>query len=55
VAWRSGPVDLEVPAGGRGDGVQVCLVRTDHEVLAAERSFDDARVHDVAGGGGRGE
>ena len=24
--WWSGPVDFETPAGGRGDGVQVCLV-----------------------------
>jgi hypothetical protein len=55
VAWLLGPVDLDVPVGGRGDGMQVWLVRADHEVVAAEGSFDDAGVHDVAGGGGGGE
>jgi hypothetical protein len=38
VERRSGPVDFEVSAGGRGNGVQVRLVRADYEVVAAEGS-----------------
>ena len=50
-----GAVDLETPAYGRGDRVEVCLVRADYEVMAAHGSLDHARVHDVGGRGACGE
>jgi hypothetical protein len=52
---RSGPVDLETAADGGGDGLQVVLVRADHQVVTAYGSLDHARVDDVGGGGAGGE
>jgi hypothetical protein len=51
----SGSVDFELAAYGCGDGPQVAGVRADHEVMAAEGSFNHARIHDVGGRGAGGE
>ncbi len=51
----SGPVDVDVAAGGRGDGGQVAFVGADDEVAAPQGAFDDVGAGDVAGAGAAGE
>jgi hypothetical protein len=45
--------DFKPAAGSGGDRLQVALVGADHEVAAAQRAFNYARVDYVAGRGSR--
>jgi hypothetical protein len=51
----SGTFDFESPVHGIGDRLEIIGIRTDHDVMAPERSFDDGHVDNVGGAGLSGE
>ena len=51
----SGTFDFKSPVHGVGDCPEIIGIRTDHDVMAPERSLDDSRVDNVGGAGPSGE
>ena len=47
----SGTFDFKSPVHGVGDYPEIIGIRTDHDVMAPERSLDDSRVDYVGGAG----
>ena len=45
----SGTFDFKSPVHGVGDYPEIIGIRTDHDVMAPERSLDDSRVDNVGG------
>ena len=47
----SGAFDFKSSLHGVGDCLEIIGIRTDHDVMAPERSLDDSRVDYVGGAG----
>jgi hypothetical protein len=51
----SGTFDFKSPVRGVGDCLEIIGIRSDHNVMAPERSLDDSRVDYVGGAGPSGQ